>query len=216
MSAALLGALFGSTLLCLLLVPLFAWISRKIVGSISRGLSYIIGAVITPFFGAVVYNFGHDGTLGFNAYAFLVYGFGAIVAGVITLLFDRKDEAAEARARSQQQRRELGLGPVSRTRYDTNDEPVYSVRPEVKSKGLNGWQRIWVVCTAIGWIIGGLLFPIAEANKLANINNHTDAQWWDNFELGILIMSALVAALSALVYLAGWLAAWIRRGFTKS
>lgn len=161
MTPALIGQLIGSIVASLLLVPLFAWIVRRIFRRVSLHLSFVVGAVIASVVGAMAYNFGTHHEFGFHLQAFAMYGFGAIVAAFILVMFSRDDRVPSVFEASQ-----------------TKQGRLYAKRPT--GKGLNGWQRIWLVLTVVALVVFVGIVPIsympgrdylAEAEIQADIEN---------------------------------------------
>jgi len=71
------------------------------------------------------------------------------------------------------------------------------------SRGLNGWQRLWVVVAVV-------LLPLVVSTimvKFSTEKMHTD----EMVIIGLFLWAGLVGA----IYLFGFAVAWVRRGFVS-
>jgi hypothetical protein len=82
-----------------------------------------------------------------------------------------------------------------------------------KPRRLNGWVRIWVVLSALSWLVG-----ISTAQKMLDHKQAliqffgSERFYWQSIaaEVGCYLVIG-----PAIVYLLGWVIAWVRRGFRQ-
>jgi hypothetical protein len=186
-----LGQLIGAILIATLVGLIFAVVVRKLFIGLSRRQSYLVGMPLAALACSIFYEAGTNHNFGINLYGLGIYGFGALVGCIVMILLSllKSEEeppvyqtvARDPRHSAQARRVEPQLGrrqpaevvydgavraaaPFA-PRHPVRSEMPLASRPEARplpKRGLNGWQRILLVLTALALVAFGILIPAFE------------------------------------------------------